>query len=52
VADSKGKASGDLSEIGVFVQGAIERMKLGSFDITEASEGDFLIFLRRASSWT
>ncbi|MHA7836947.1 MAG: Jag family protein [bacterium] len=30
--------------MGEFVRGAVERMKLGSFEISESSEGDFLIF--------
>jgi spoIIIJ-associated protein len=50
VAESKGKAEGEISEIGGFVQGAIERMKLGSFDISESSEGDFLIFQIRGAA--
>ena len=44
VADSKGKAQGKIGEMGEFVLGAVERMKLGSFEISESSEGDFLIF--------
>jgi spoIIIJ-associated protein len=30
--------------MGEFVLGTVERMKLGSFEISESSEGDFLIF--------
>lgn len=44
VADSKGKAKGDLGPIGEFLLGAVERMKLGSFEISESAEGDFLIY--------
>lgn len=44
VADSKGAAKGDLGPIGDFLLGAVERMKLGSFEIAESSEGDFLIY--------
>ncbi|MFK7899023.1 MAG: protein jag [Myxococcota bacterium] len=44
VANSKGKAKGDIGPIGEFLLGAVERMKLGSFDISESSEGDFLIY--------
>jgi spoIIIJ-associated protein len=44
VADSKGKASGKLGPIGEFLLGAVERMKLGSFELSESSEGDYLIF--------
>jgi spoIIIJ-associated protein len=33
--------------VGDFLLGAVERMKLGSFEISEATEGDFLIFQLR-----
>lgn len=44
VADSKGTPKGDIGPIGEFLLGAVERMKLGSFEISESSEGDFLIY--------
>ena len=44
IADSKGTPKGDIGEIGEFLLGAVERMKLGSFEISESSEGDFLIY--------
>jgi spoIIIJ-associated protein len=44
VADSKGTVSGKIGTIGEFLLGAVERMKLGSFTISESSEGDYLIF--------
>ncbi len=44
VADSKGSPKGKIGEIGEFLLGAVERMKLGSFEISESSEGDFLIY--------
>ncbi len=44
VEDSKGKAVGKIGEIGEFLLGAVERMKIGSFEISESSEGDYLIF--------
>lgn len=47
VADSKGAAQGKLGPVGDFLLGAVERMKLGSFEISEATEGDFLIFQLR-----
>ncbi len=47
VADSKGTAQGKLGPVGDFLLGAVERMKLGSFEISEATEGDFLIFQLR-----
>lgn len=47
VADSRGTAQGSLGPVGEFLLGAVERMKLGSFDISESAEGDFLIFQLR-----
>jgi len=47
VADSKGSAQGKLGPVGEFLLGAVERMKLGSFEISESTEGDFLIFQLR-----
>ena len=47
VADSKGKAVGKIGPIGEFLLGAVELMKLGSFEISESSEGDYLIFQLR-----
>jgi spoIIIJ-associated protein len=44
VGESKGTAKGELGEIGNFLLGAIERMGLGRFDISETSEDDFRIF--------
>lgn len=37
---SVGTASGELGEIGSFVLGAIERLEVGPFEISESSEGD------------
>jgi spoIIIJ-associated protein len=50
VEDSKGVASGKMGEIGEFLLGAVERMKLGSFEISESSEGDYLIFQLRGAA--
>lgn len=50
VADSRGTAQGKLGPVGEFLLGAVERMKLGSFEISEASEGDFLIFQLRGDA--
>jgi spoIIIJ-associated protein len=36
--------SGKVGPIGEFLLGAIERMKIGSFEISESSEGDYLIY--------
>ena len=44
MADSKGTPKGDIGPIGEFLLGAVERMKIGSFEISESSEGDFLIY--------
>ena len=44
IVDSKGTPKGDVGEIGKFLIGAVERMKLGNFEIVESSEGDFLIY--------
>ena len=44
VSGSKGRAKGSIGEIGEFLLGAVERMKLGNFEISESSEGDFLIY--------
>jgi predicted RNA-binding protein Jag len=50
VEGSKGTASGKIGEIGEFLLGAVERMKLGSFEISESSEGDYLIFQLRGAA--
>jgi spoIIIJ-associated protein len=50
VRNSKGKAVGKLGEIGKFLLGAVERMKLGHFEISESSEGDFLIYQLRGAA--
>jgi len=50
VDDSKGTASGKIGEIGEFLLGAVELMKLGSFEISESSEGDYLIFQLRGAA--
>lgn len=47
VANSKGTASSKIGAIGEFLLGAVERMKLGSFELAESSEGDYLIFQLR-----
>ncbi len=50
VDNSKGTAKEKLSELGKFLQGAVELMKLGDFDISESLEGDFLIFQLRGAA--
>lgn len=44
VEDSKGTPKGDIGPIGEFLVGALERMKLGSFEISKSEEGNFLIY--------
>jgi len=40
---STGTAIGDLGEIGQFLSGTIERMNLGSFQISETTEGEIIV---------
>lgn len=42
VGPSVGEVKGSLGEIGRFVQGVIERMELGPFEISESSEDELL----------
>lgn len=41
--ESKGNASGDLSAVGEFVLGVVERMGLGNFDVSESEEDSLQI---------
>ena len=41
---STGTVSGEIGEIGQFVVGTLERMGIGSFEISESSEGDLVAF--------
>jgi len=50
VEGSKGKAVGKLGAIGEFLLGAVELMKIGSFEISESAEGDYLIFQLRGAA--
>ena len=50
VEGSKGKADGKIGAIGEFLLGAVELMKIGSFEISESSEGDYLIFQLRGAA--
>jgi predicted RNA-binding protein Jag len=40
---SEGTARGELGELGQFVQGVVERMKLGGFEISESEEDDLIV---------
>ena len=42
--ESKGTAKGELGPVGDFILGVVERMILGPFELSESSEGDFLIY--------
>ena len=42
--DSTGTAKGEIGEIGQFLLGTVERMGLGTFEIEETTDGDFLVF--------
>jgi spoIIIJ-associated protein len=50
VENSKGTSKDELSELGKFLQGAVELMKLGDFEIAESSEGEFQIFQLRGDA--
>jgi spoIIIJ-associated protein len=41
--ESKGRAKGALTEVGQYVLGIVERMRLGSFEISETEEEDFVV---------
>ncbi len=41
--DSKGTATGDLTGVGEYVLGIVERMSLGNFEITESEEDEFVV---------
>lgn len=43
VGPSVGEAKGELGEVGAFVCGAIERMELGPFEISESRDGELLV---------
>jgi len=50
VADSKGAVDGKVGPVGDFLLGVIERMQLGSFEISETRESDFLIYQVRGAA--
>jgi predicted RNA-binding protein Jag len=43
---SEGVATGELSEIGEFVKGLVERMALGNFEISESRDSDELVAIQ------
>lgn len=48
--DSKGTIQGEIGVIGTFVVGVLERMMVGPFEISEESEGEFLIYQVRGAA--
>ncbi len=49
---SEGLAVGELSEVGAFVLGVMERLGLGPFEVEENAEGEHLIVLLRGRAAT
>jgi spoIIIJ-associated protein len=47
---SVGTVSGEISEIGSFLLGVIERLNLGPFEISETAEGNLLVFELKGSA--
>ncbi len=47
---AKGEIDGELDEIGQFVLGVVERMKLGSFQISQTLDGDILVITLRGEA--
>jgi hypothetical protein len=45
--ESVGTPLGELREIGRFIQGAVERLALGPFEISESEEADFVVYQLR-----
>lgn len=48
--ESVGTAVGGLQAIGQFVLGAVERLALGSFEIRESEEADFIVYQLRGQA--
>jgi len=42
----KATVHGDLSEVGLFVKGVVERMRIGDFEISESEENDELVAIQ------
>ena len=47
---STGSATGELGEIGQFLLGTIERMGLGSFEISESKDGEIIVLQVKGSA--
>jgi spoIIIJ-associated protein len=44
VGESRGMVKGEIGTVGEFLVGAIERMKIGPFEIAESEEGKYLVY--------
>jgi predicted RNA-binding protein Jag len=44
VGESKGVAEGKIGDVGTFILGTVERMKLGGFSISESVEEKFVVY--------
>jgi predicted RNA-binding protein Jag len=47
---STGSVTGELGEIGQFLLGTIERMELGSFEISESKDGEIIVLQLKGSA--
>lgn len=50
VEDSTGTPVGELGEIGEYVLGVVERMAIGSFELQESEEGEFVVLELRGAA--
>jgi spoIIIJ-associated protein len=50
VENSTGTPVGDLTEIGEYVLGVVERMSIGSFELSESEEGEFIVLELRGGA--
>ena len=48
--ESKGTLEGDVGELGEFLLGVVERLKLGSFTVVENDEDDFVVYQLRGEA--
>ncbi len=48
--ESKGTVEGEVGDVGKFILGIVERMKLGGFRISETAEGDFCVYELRGEA--
>ncbi len=48
--ESKGTVEGEAGELGEFLLGVVERMKLGSFTLVENEEDDFVVYQLRGEA--